>query len=59
MNELEQKNENRSMMPGSYNDSRLDKSKELNSTMTINESSRDEYESKLHSLGEGHELNNG
>ena len=51
MNELEQKNENRSMMPGSYNDSRLDKSKELNSSMTINESSRDEYESKLHSLG--------
>ena len=51
MNELEQKNENRSMMKGSYNDSRLDKSKELNSTMTINESSRDEYESKLHSLG--------
>lgn len=51
MNEIEQKNENRSMMKGSYNDSRLDKSKELNSSMTINESSRDEYESKLHSLG--------
>lgn len=51
MNEIEQKNENRGFMKGSYNDTRLDKSKELNDSMTINESSRDEYESKLHSLG--------
>ena len=44
MNQLDQKNETRSMMKGSYNDNRLDKSKELNESMTINESSRDEYE---------------
>ena len=51
MNQLEQKNETRSMMKGSYNDHRLDKSKELNESMTINENSRDEYENTLHSLG--------
>ena len=51
MNELEQKNENRSFMKGNYEDTRLDKSKELNANMTINEQSKDEYESKLHNLG--------
>ena len=51
MNELEQKNETRSFMKGSYEDNKLDKSSELNDSMTINESSRDEYEQKLHNLG--------
>ena len=51
MNELEQKNETRSFMKGSYQDNKLDKSSELNDSMTINESSRDEYEQKLHNLG--------
>ena len=51
MNDLEQKNETRSMMKGSYEDHKLDKSSELNDSMTINESSRDEYEQKLHNLG--------
>ena len=51
MNELEQKNENRSFMKGTYQDNKLDKSSELNDSMTINESSRDEYEQKLHNLG--------
>lgn len=51
MNELEEKNETRSMMTGSYSDNKLDKSNELNESMTINEGSRDEYESTLHSLG--------
>ena len=51
MNELEQKNENRSFMKDNYEDTRLDKSKELNENMTINEQSKDEYESKLHNLG--------
>lgn len=51
MNDLEQTNEARSMMKGSYNDNKLDKSNELNESMTINEASRDEYEQKLHSLG--------
>ena len=51
MNELEQKNETKSMMKGSYQDNKLDKSNELNESMTINESSRDEYENKLHNIG--------
>ena len=51
MNQLEQKNETRSMMKGHYQDNRLDKSNELNDSMTINENSRDEYENTLHSLG--------
>ena len=51
MNDLEQTNETRSMMKGTYQDNKLDKSNELNDAMTINEASRDEYESQLHSLG--------
>lgn len=51
MNQLEQTNETRSMMKQTYEDHRLDKSNELNDSMTINESSRDEYENKLHNLG--------
>lgn len=44
-------NETRSLMKGSYDDTRLDKSAELNDSMTINESSRDEYTNTLHNLG--------
>ena len=51
--ELEATNETRSMMKGSYNDVKLDKSSELNSNMTINEGSKDEYESAIHSVGSG------
>lgn len=51
MNQLEQTNETRSMMKGTYNDNKLDKSNELNDSMTINEASRDEYEQTLHSIG--------
>ena len=51
MNELEQTNDTRSMMKGSYQDNKLDKSNELNESMTINESSRDEFENTLHNLG--------
>lgn len=53
MNDLEQKNDTRSMMKGSYNDHKLDKSAELNDTMTINEGSRDEFERTLHNIGGG------
>lgn len=53
MNELEQTNETRNMMKSSFNDSKLDKSNELNDTMTLNEGSRDEYEKTLHNLGGG------
>lgn len=51
MHDLEQTNEMRSTMKGSYDDTRLDKSVELNESMTINEKSKDEYESTLHNLG--------
>ena len=51
MNQLEQTNDNRSMMKSSYGDQKLDKSNELNDSMTINKSSRDEYESTLHNIG--------
>ena len=51
MNELEQTNETRSMMKGSYQDNKLDKSNELNDAMTISEASRDEFEQTLHTLG--------
>lgn len=51
MNDLEQKNEMKSMMKGTYQDSKLDKSNELNASMTINEGSRDELESTLHNIG--------
>jgi len=57
MNDLEQKNSTRSMMKGTYQDHKLDKSGELNDSMTINEGSRDEYESTLHNIGGGN--NNG
>lgn len=51
MNQLEQKNETRSMMKGTYQDTKLDKSNELNETMTIKETGQDEYERQLHNLG--------
>ncbi len=51
MNELEQTNETRSMMKGSYQDNKLDKSNELNESMTISEVSRDEYEQTIHTIG--------
>lgn len=51
MKDLEQTNETRSMMKNNYNDTKMDKSNELNESMTLNESSRDEYENTLHNLG--------
>ena len=54
MKDLEQANETRSMMKGStFSDYKADKSNELNASMTINEGSRDEYESTLHNIGGG------
>lgn len=54
MKDLEQTNETRSMMKGStFSDYKADKSNELNASMTINEGSRDEYESTLHNIGGG------
>ena len=51
MNELEQTNDTRSMMKSDFNDTKVDKSNELNESMTINEQSRDEYENQLHTMG--------
>lgn len=49
--DLDKENTATSKMKSDYNDTKLDKSKELNDSMTISEASRDEYESTLHSLG--------
>lgn len=51
MHDLEAKNETRSMMKGNYQDHRLDKSNELNDSMSIDEKSKDEYEAKIHNIG--------
>lgn len=51
MQNLEATNETRSMMKGTYQDHKLDKSNELNERMSISESGRDEYESTIHSVG--------
>lgn len=51
MNSLEQTNDTRSMMKGTYQDTKLDKSVELNESMTINEGSRDEFEKAIHNIG--------
>ena len=51
--ELTAENDARSMMSGSYNDSKLDKSQELNETMTISESPSDEYTNTIHNIGGG------
>lgn len=48
---LDQKNETKSMMKSNYQDHKLNKSNELNNSMTINEGSRDSYESALHNIG--------
>jgi len=51
MKDLDQVNETRSMMKGTYKDTKMDKSNELNESMTVNEDSRDEYEKTLHNIG--------
>lgn len=49
MNENE--NTMRDMMPSKYGLEQVDKSQELNATMTIAPNGADEYENKIHSLG--------
>lgn len=41
----------RNMMKSSYGDDKLDKSNELNATMSIQDKPMDELERKLHNLG--------
>ncbi|BDU78944.1 hypothetical protein [Tetragenococcus phage phiYA5_2] len=50
MNE-EENNQMRDMMKTSYDDVKLDKSGELNASMSIQETSQDQYESKIHNVG--------
>lgn len=48
----EENNTMHAMMKGStYGEEKVDKSNELNDTMSIAPSSKDSYESKIHSLG--------
>ena len=44
-------NEMRNMMNSSYEDVKLDKNEELNASMSIQETSQDQYESKIHNVG--------
>lgn len=44
-------NTTRSMMSSSNGEQKLDKSKELNESMTIKKTSQDEYTNKIHNLG--------
>jgi len=48
---MENKNETRSMMQSNYGDNKLDKSKELNESMTIKQTSPDEYTRKINNIG--------
>lgn len=41
----------RNMMNSSYEDVKLDKNEELNASMSIQETSQDQYESKIHNVG--------
>lgn len=46
-----EENKTRSFMSSDYGDSKLDKSAELNESMTIRETSPDEYTNKIRNLG--------
>ena len=51
MHKLEDKNIMKSMMKTDYNDEKLNKSDELNDTMTIKNTSPDEYTRKIKNIG--------
>ena len=55
MEQVSGSNQMKSMMKGSYDDHRLDKSNELNDTMSFEGKSRDEYEKKIHNVTGGNE----
>ena len=50
-NNIEEPNNMRDFTIGSKNDEKLSKKPQLNSNMSIAPIGRDEYESKLHSIG--------
>lgn len=47
----ENKNTMRGMMKEDYDDIKLSKDRELNESMTITETSQDEYTRKIHNIG--------
>lgn len=49
--DLEKQNAMRNMMKTSYGDEKMDKSSELNDSMTIKNTSADEYTKKIHNIG--------
>lgn len=48
---MNEENTMKDMMTSKYGNEQLDKSSELNETMSIMPTGQDEYESKIHSLG--------
>ena len=46
-----EKNTTRDMMKSNYGEEKLDKSTELNETMTIANTNADDYTKKIHNLG--------
>lgn len=51
MNELEQTNTLKDFMSGSFGDNKANKSNELNESMSIMETSQDEYSQAIHNIG--------
>lgn len=51
MKYLEEKNQTRSMMKTDYGDEKLDKSDELNETMSIKHSEPDKYTKQIKNIG--------
>lgn len=51
MNNIGEQNETRGFMKSTYEDTKADKSKELNANMTIKEQPQDEYANKIKNLG--------
>lgn len=50
-------NETRSFSSTNYGDDKLDKSRELNQSMSIRNSEPDEYDKKIHNIGGGEKIN--
>lgn len=51
MNDLELENKNKGFMKSTYGDNKMDKSNELNESMTISPSPQDEYTRTIHNIG--------
>lgn len=51
MNDLEQQNTPKEFMSSSFGDNKADKTNELNDSMTIVETNKDEYSQTIHNIG--------